>query len=488
MISRLSMVAITMLLLVSCASYKPSSAPVSPTPTTASAAVEDSAVTVVGQLYRNPSGKEAVFDADLDEDGIFAIQVDVHNRTPQKVAVNRSDMTLRLANGREISTISGASAALRVDEEGSVFGAALAFGIVGAMVAASAEDDAKQARVEDYSRKEFSDTILAPNSRAGGFVFFAPADGTPSFSNADLLVRLSDPTSGNAEIAAVPLKGFTGAASGSTASVSVSPPPTALAAVPAAGGASGVMAVSATAAPGDAYLHVPSGIAVSRAAGVFQRTRLSEPNVAGHSMLIADYESGTSAGPALASLRITRPDVQNTGKPARQVCDDQMQAAADAVVSGRAGTLIAERDVALLRNGLPVPGRMMGFRYDLAGAATEEYFYLFCDVGGGWALSHRVSFPQGQLAPAALDAFVQQSAIAPGQANGQGMPAAVPRAPTGGQTYSGTPMQGTPMTGTPLIESSPAAETPERTPGSSNIYCRPSLGASGVCGHDDPNS
>lgn len=478
-----------MLLLASCASYEPSSVPVSPAPTTASAAVEGSAVTVIGQLYRNPSGKEAVFDADLDDDGIFAIQMDVHNRTSQKLAVKRSETTLRLANGREISTISGASAALRVDEEGSVFGAALAFGIIGAIVAASAEDEAKQARVEDYSRKEFRDTVLAPGNRAGGFVFFAPADGTPPFSEATLVVRMSDPVSGAVEAVAVPITGFTGASESVAASVSVAPPSSSsVALVPAASPAVGAYSmVGQYNLPSDAYIHGPTGLLFPRATADFWRTRVSEFDVGGQPMLIADYEGATPSGAALATMRVLRPKAQNAGALPSQFCDEQMRSVSNAIITAREGRLIDERDVTLVRGSISIPGSMMAFEYVFAGRPVEDRFYLFCDIGGGWVLSQRVSFPRGELLAQTLEAFLDQAPAFSGMPGVPTMPAAATLRPAGSQVYSGTPQTGTPMTGTPLFELSPAVVDTESTPGASDLYCRKAFSASGSCG-SDPNA
>jgi hypothetical protein len=458
-----------------CASYQPTSAPVLAIPASTASSVADSgpALSIAARLHRNPAGKEELFDTDLDEAGIFAVQLSIRNGTGRTVAVSRSDMTLRLSNGREIGTVSGASVAQRVDEEGSVIGAALAFGLVGLLVASSAEDSAKRSRVSDYNNKEFKDEILAPHESTSGFVFFAPVAGTSSFNSADLIVRPYDAASGAVQTAVVPLSGFGGGRTpAAVAAVSVPAPALAATAMAAAPPAMGGPVASA-----DAYVHAPSGLAFPREAGDFRRVRVSEPSVGGQSLLIADYEGHTAAGSAQATVRVLRPDALGAGGAPAQWCDEQMATVADSVVAARQGTQTAARDVALARGGGMVAGRMMAFRYDFAGQSVDDHFYLFCDIGGGWALSQRLTFPQGEIAPAALEAFVHQVPAA-GHATMSPAPmrVAAPSVAPGGSTV-------TPQTGTPIRDTLPATPAAEPTGD-----CRPSFGflGEGYC-NNDPN-
>lgn len=477
------LIALSLSLVSACASYEPTSAPV-PAALPASAEAEsEGGVAITAKVYRNPSGKEQAFDTDFDEAGIIAVQVSVRNGAMRPVRVRRSDMTLRLGSGREISTISGSSAAMRVEEEGSVIGAALAFGLVGALIASSAEDSAKQARVADYGGKEFQDAHLLPGAVATGFVFFAPAEGTPPFRTANLVVRLNDDATSATYSASVPLNGI---------GFGVSSPELAAAATVTVAAPAPDLATTATYSTPPTqgmigqYVHAASGMVLPRNTGPFWRTRVSEPTVDGKAMLIADYEGSTPDGPVTAMIRIFPSEVEQVGTgigaappSGDRWCEAQRESVKTAVIEARNGRMTAERLVTSTRPGTLHPGQMMAFEYDYGASAIEEHYYLFCNVGAGWALSQRLMFPRGHVDPAAETAFLQH---APGM-------------PTQGATRQLPPPQAnhnaevTPLVGTPVEVISPNADEASRKAGSpADIYCRPSASALGVCGHSDPNS
>jgi hypothetical protein len=205
MVRRLTVSFAVMLLAASCASYTPSSAPVPTLPSNARlTSVESYAASV--DLYIDSAQQEAVFDGDLHEAGLIAMQVVAMNNGERPAQVRRTDMVLALPNGKRISPISAHSAAVQVGEEGSVIGMTLAFGIIGGLAAANAEETARKSRIADYETKEFKDVTLGAHESAYGFVFFKPPDGTSAINEAVLDVRFVDVGTATGQVVSLPLQ------------------------------------------------------------------------------------------------------------------------------------------------------------------------------------------------------------------------------------------------------------------------------------------
>jgi hypothetical protein len=100
--------------------------------------------------YVEVEQQQKVLNADLNEADVIALQVIVENRTARMMLVRPLDLVLTLPDQRTLGPTSVASVANMVEETGSVAGPAIAFGIIGYMVASNAEEKAKQARVADY--------------------------------------------------------------------------------------------------------------------------------------------------------------------------------------------------------------------------------------------------------------------------------------------------------------------------------------------------
>lgn len=189
-----------------CASYTPSSAPI-PDPAPAEWIRQDDLAVAVDPFVEEER-QVATFDANLNDADVIAIQVSVENRSGRTVLIRPSDMILELPDGRKFSTSGVTTVVNKVGESGSVVGAAIAFGIIGAIAASSAEDDARTARTADYREKAFEDTILKTGSSAHGFVFFIPPRGTDPFEDATLHVRFVDFDSATSEIIEAPIHGL----------------------------------------------------------------------------------------------------------------------------------------------------------------------------------------------------------------------------------------------------------------------------------------
>ena len=183
-------VLVVTVLLSGCASYTPSLAPV-PQPTVKQWVVEGT-VAVAADPYVEPERQRAVFDAELGKAGVIAVQVVAENRADRAVLLRPSDMILEFPDGSQLSPSGVTTVVNKVGESGSVVGAALACGLVGAIVASNAEEEARSARTGDYRDKAFKETTLGENDSAHGFVFFVPPSGAQLFADAILKVRFVD--------------------------------------------------------------------------------------------------------------------------------------------------------------------------------------------------------------------------------------------------------------------------------------------------------
>jgi hypothetical protein len=101
-------------------------------------------------------------------------------------------MVLTLLDGSQMHAAGVRAVAAKLERSRGVSAAGFAFGPVGFLVAASAADQARMARLEDYRRKEVPDTNLRKDASTHGFVYLIPPAGTPAFTEATLIGRLVD--------------------------------------------------------------------------------------------------------------------------------------------------------------------------------------------------------------------------------------------------------------------------------------------------------
>jgi hypothetical protein len=160
---------------------------------------------VAAEAYVDSEHQKRTFDADMRGAGVIPIRIYVLNKKPQPVSVRRSEITLKLADGRAISTLSAEMVAALVGEGGSPVAASLGFGLLGSLVAADAHSTSRSQRITDYRRKEFKDAQLGKDESAQGFVFFKPAPGTTPFNEAELTVRFFNADAGMSGVVSVRL-------------------------------------------------------------------------------------------------------------------------------------------------------------------------------------------------------------------------------------------------------------------------------------------
>lgn len=185
-----------------CASYNPSSMPL---PGIDSMAVvrAEGPVTIGLDPFVQGERQKKVFGGFLGEAGVIPVQILVENAGNGRVQVKSSDIVLVLPGGTRINQTGARAASAKMSSCAGMVAAAVGFGAVGAIVASSAEEKARAARLEDYQRKEFQDPVLGQGDSANGFLYFIPPAGSPDFSSAVLQVRvknLEDATSSIVEM------------------------------------------------------------------------------------------------------------------------------------------------------------------------------------------------------------------------------------------------------------------------------------------------
>ena len=183
--------AVVLLATSACASYE-STSPPAPVVSQMQISQVEQDVRVEADPYSDSVEQETYFDADFNAAGIVAVQVRISNNSAKSFLVRSHDMALEVAEDVVFNPVSSNSVVHTVGEEGSVVGAAIAFGLIGLIAASNAEEEARTARTTDYRNKVFKDTTLDQGESRHGFVFFIPTKGTDPFDKATLKIRLID--------------------------------------------------------------------------------------------------------------------------------------------------------------------------------------------------------------------------------------------------------------------------------------------------------
>ena len=176
---------------VSCASYTAKTVAI---PAIESAAVtrEEQGLRVGVNPYMEAEKSKKIFDADLTQARILALEVLVSNNGLRRLAVRKSDFILRLPAGKEYTPAHAADVTTRLESFGGVVGWTIAFGLVGLLASSIAKNSADTARRADFGSKEFQDATLFSGEAAHGFLFFLIPDDVRELKNASLVARPID--------------------------------------------------------------------------------------------------------------------------------------------------------------------------------------------------------------------------------------------------------------------------------------------------------
>ena len=186
---------------VSCASYTAKTVAI---PAIESAAVtrEEQGLRVGVNPYVEAEKSKKIFDADLKQARILALEVLVSNNGQRRLAVRKSDFILRLPAGKEYTPARAADVTTRLESIGGVVGWTIAFGLVGLLASSIAKNSADTARRADFGSKEFQDATLFSGEAAYGFLFFLIPDDARELRNASLVARAID----DADAARIPVE------------------------------------------------------------------------------------------------------------------------------------------------------------------------------------------------------------------------------------------------------------------------------------------
>ena len=207
MTSRFLIGSALILLLSACASYEPHTHSVAAPNKSASYTAGQDGLSVYAVVLSSEAQQESYFDADLSETGVVAIQVMAENQTEKPMMVDPYKTRLELPGSQSLSPLDPSAVARMVDEDGSVTGSSIAFGLIGYLVAANAEQTAKNERETDYRNKAFKQTVLYQGQAHNGVLFFGQAPGAPTHIRGDLKVSFLDQETSEAKVVSVPLSG-----------------------------------------------------------------------------------------------------------------------------------------------------------------------------------------------------------------------------------------------------------------------------------------
>lgn len=192
MLHRLILVAWAVVLLAACAAYKGVPARLV-VPDAMPASTAGAPLFLAADPYGDKGRQKAVFDADLTDKRVVAIDVLLENRGERELALRRASIALELADGTVIPAAQALNVVAKLGSSGDSIAWGLGFGIIGFAVASSREQEEQSARRADYQSKEFPpETKLAKGESVRGFVYFMPPRGTPAFSEASLTVPFFD--------------------------------------------------------------------------------------------------------------------------------------------------------------------------------------------------------------------------------------------------------------------------------------------------------
>jgi hypothetical protein len=190
-----------------CASYKASSAPV-PKAADMPAWRAEGPLGVGADPYVELDRQKEMFGGNAKKAGILPIQVIVQNKGDRQLLVRESDMSLVLANKVELSPSGATGAAARLESSSDIIAASACCGLIGFAVASSSADKRREARLEDFKRKEFKKVTLRRGEIGYGFVYYIPPEGTEPFSTAILKVRFVDVEEATSTVVSLPLSGL----------------------------------------------------------------------------------------------------------------------------------------------------------------------------------------------------------------------------------------------------------------------------------------
>ncbi|MGB0629067.1 MAG: hypothetical protein ACPGRZ_00100 [Alphaproteobacteria bacterium] len=177
-------------------------------------------VEAAAEAVADPFVQRARFDGDLTKARVIAIRASLKNNSDRDLTFRPPDAELILKDGTSLRVATGSDAAYKVGEEGSIIGAGIAFGLIGVIAAANAEEQARKARTADYQNKMFRNLTLVPRQESAGYLYFIPPDGTASFDEATLRIPGAGLTGPSPDHVEIPLKkvGFGAAIQGAARS------------------------------------------------------------------------------------------------------------------------------------------------------------------------------------------------------------------------------------------------------------------------------
>ena len=168
------------------------------------------------------------------------------------------------------------------------------------------------------------------------------------------------------------------------------------------------------------YVHPASKITMPESVAGFQRDMVLRYDVDG-----LDVSAGYNLGSAIHQIAATvyvypAPGLVSIGSPPDVVADarahlteGEFERRMQEIQRAHPGaTLIGQRDTLRTENGQPYPGKLAVFEYEdmFAGSKVplRSHLYVFCYVGGKWAIEYRFTHPKSEDADKEIQEFIEK--------------------------------------------------------------------------------
>lgn len=132
-------------------------------------------LTVAADAYADPDKSKAVFEMEMVAKGILAVNLVFENASDKKFFVYSNQITYRDANEQDHERLQATQVAALVEGKGGFGGATASSGVSVGLVGVGTRADPSTA--QRFLEVSLAGSVLAPRSRAHGFVFFGLGEG-----------------------------------------------------------------------------------------------------------------------------------------------------------------------------------------------------------------------------------------------------------------------------------------------------------------------
>lgn len=168
------------------------------------------------------------------------------------------------------------------------------------------------------------------------------------------------------------------------------------------------------------YVHPASKIAMPESVGGFQRGTILRYDAdgldvsAGYNLVSTSYQIAATVYvyPAPSLVSIGSPPEVVAGARAHLTEGEFVRRKQEIQHAHPGATLIEQRDTVRAESGQSYPGKLAIFEYEDVFAGSRilirSHLFVFCYVGGKWAVEYRFTYPKTEDADSEIQEFIQK--------------------------------------------------------------------------------